>query len=298
MATITKNLERYAIREAAEVHFYDLQGKFITSLDTLKNSNITNDSETVYAKGGRGNTKLIGFTGSRDSTLEIQDALFTTDSWDLLLGNRPVKKKRNVRWYETKQIENNEIVLDKYPVKYPSGKEKVEYVFKLNSTGATDKKFEIMFEGDVQQGQCVVDNNILTFHDSDVEKNDWIRVYYKIETDDETKTIKMIANDRDKTYKIECDVLVRDFHTKEDFEGKFIVSNGKLELDNEISFSPEGDPSVQNLRIECLKPALDKDLWKLIIFNEKYSGLHPSVRIYGEDLRYCGDFYTSEVDRL
>ena len=57
-------LDRYGIKEVADVTFYEInadgtQGKPVLFLDTLKVSTIEQTAETVDARGGKGNPKLI-----------------------------------------------------------------------------------------------------------------------------------------------------------------------------------------------------------------------------------------------
>ena len=57
-------LDRYGIKEVADVMFYDIKedgtiGIPVLYLDTLKVSTIEQTAETVDARGGKGNPKLI-----------------------------------------------------------------------------------------------------------------------------------------------------------------------------------------------------------------------------------------------
>ena len=57
-------LDRYGIKEVADVTFYEINqdgtpGKPVLFLDTLKVSTIEQTAETADARGGKGNPKLI-----------------------------------------------------------------------------------------------------------------------------------------------------------------------------------------------------------------------------------------------
>lgn len=57
-------LDRYGIKEVADVTFYEIKadgtaGKPVLFLDTLKVSTIEQTAETADARGGKGNPKLI-----------------------------------------------------------------------------------------------------------------------------------------------------------------------------------------------------------------------------------------------
>lgn len=60
---------RFAVHSTALVTFYDLvTGSAITKLTTLKKADVNTSSKVVYARGGRGNPKLIGFSSDKEVT--------------------------------------------------------------------------------------------------------------------------------------------------------------------------------------------------------------------------------------
>ena len=267
--------DRYAIREAAEVHFYDLSdGSFVTTLDTLKNATMTVSGETVYARGGRGNPKLVGFSGDKEARLELEDALFTNESWMLLTGHDAEKGKKVVGWNEIKQVdENDKITLDKTPADDPDGNPKIDGVFKVNADGSNGTEIT-KAEGTLASGEYEISGNEITFFEDEFDEGTWMRVYYRIETDDEATTNKLTSDMFGGSYRIECDVLVRSLDTKEDYEGRLIINNGKIESDFEFEFSPEGDPSTQNVPIEVLRDPITDDMWELIVFDQDKAGVN------------------------
>lgn len=52
---------RYGIKEVADLIFIDLEtNKPVLFMDTAKMSNLELTGETVYARGGQGNPRIIG----------------------------------------------------------------------------------------------------------------------------------------------------------------------------------------------------------------------------------------------
>ena len=47
---------------------------------------VTTNGETTYAMGGRGNAKLVGFSGNREARVTIQDAIFDNKALAMLTG--------------------------------------------------------------------------------------------------------------------------------------------------------------------------------------------------------------------
>ena len=84
-------LDKYAIKEVADVMFYELDSKGAPSapvlyLDTLKTSTIEQSSETVDATGGKGNVKLLSWDTNKELTLTLEDALFSAKSLGIMFG--------------------------------------------------------------------------------------------------------------------------------------------------------------------------------------------------------------------
>ena len=54
--------------------------------DTLKSSSMEGASTTVYAQGGRGNTRLVAWEGERTVTFTMEDALISPEGFMILTG--------------------------------------------------------------------------------------------------------------------------------------------------------------------------------------------------------------------
>ena len=88
-------LDRYGIKEVADVTFYKIKedgtaGEPVLYLDSLKVSTIEQTAETVYAQGGKGNPRLIGWDFGKEITLSLEDALFSPKSMAVMFGNGEV----------------------------------------------------------------------------------------------------------------------------------------------------------------------------------------------------------------
>jgi hypothetical protein len=84
-------LDKYAIKEVADVMFYELDSKGAPSapvlyLDTLKTSTLSQSSETVDARGGKGNVKILSWDTNKELTMEIEDAVFSAKSLGIMFG--------------------------------------------------------------------------------------------------------------------------------------------------------------------------------------------------------------------
>ena len=89
-------LDRYGIKEVADVTFYTIDkttgqpDKPVLYLDTLKVSTIEQTAESVDARGGKGNPKLVTWDYGKEITVTIEDALFSAKSMAIMFGDGTV----------------------------------------------------------------------------------------------------------------------------------------------------------------------------------------------------------------
>ena len=86
-------LDKYGIKEVADVVFYELDSKGAPSapvlyLDTLKVSTIEQSAEVVDTTGGKGNVKLISWDTNKEVTATFEDALFSVKSLAIMFGGK------------------------------------------------------------------------------------------------------------------------------------------------------------------------------------------------------------------
>ena len=93
---------RFGVREICDVAFrakskMTLGGRTfyknepVIYFDSLKTSSLEGASTTVYATGGRGNTRLIAWEGERTVTFTMEDALLSPMGFAVLSGAGIVK---------------------------------------------------------------------------------------------------------------------------------------------------------------------------------------------------------------
>ena len=95
---------KFGVREIANVVFkaknlqkigpYTFQkGQPVFYMDTAKTSTLEGAATTVYATGGRGNTRLIAWEGEKTLTFTVEDALLSPISFAMLSGAGLIKPK-------------------------------------------------------------------------------------------------------------------------------------------------------------------------------------------------------------
>ncbi len=252
---------RWAIRDAGEATFYDLvDGHAIVTLSTLKTSGIETTGETVYAQGGQGNARLVGFSSNRQSTLTFEDAIFDNEAVAMLTGNDLVEGTKIIDFNEIKSTVADKITLSKTP----NGA--IVSVYKVNADGTNGQEYTL---GDpvANQYDYSVSDKTLTFNTATVDGTKF-RIYYKVATAADTKTVKVTSDMFGGNFKVVLDVLVVDEFTKKAFQGQLVVPNAKFMDNFNLSFSADGDPATLNLEMEVLKSPASTDMWELVIYDE------------------------------
>ena len=77
-------LKAKAIQKVGNKVFY--KDEPVIYFDSLKTSSMEGAATTVYAQGGRGNSRLIAWEGERTVTFTMEDALLTPESFAILSG--------------------------------------------------------------------------------------------------------------------------------------------------------------------------------------------------------------------
>ena len=84
---------KFGIKEVADVSFYKIDTDGTTSdtadltFNTLKVSNLEFTAEEAFARGGKGNPKLITWDYNREATLTLQDALLSMETLAAIFGD-------------------------------------------------------------------------------------------------------------------------------------------------------------------------------------------------------------------
>lgn len=259
--TISKAPERWAIRDAGIAHFYDIvSGKLIVSLPTLKTSGLEFTGETVYARGGFGNPKLVGFSSNREGKLTLQDAIFDNNALAMLTGNKPVSGKAIIDYNEIKTVTSNEITLSKTPVGAIIG------VYKYETDGTNGQEFTLG-NPSTKENEYDIQDKVITFHTS-VANNTKIRVYYKVETAENTTAVKVTSDQFGKSFRVVLDTLVTEESSKDVYKAQIQIPTAKFEDNFSFDLSVDGDPAVLDLTLELLKPADSVDMFKMVIYDE------------------------------
>ncbi len=264
-------LDKYAIKEVADVMFYELDSKGAPSapvlyLDTLKTSTLSQSSETVDARGGKGNVKLLTWDTNKELTLEMEDAVFSAKSLGIMFGgtmtdnggSQEVLKTLKAAdiSVSTAQGESDYCVFELKGQKYYIAKNRVTtFVYSSGSAVPTavaspnwdTKNFDF---ATFDLLDCTMAAEAPTLGTNTVVKNG-------IE-------IKIGAEFGDNTYYITGDTYARNVASGKDEFLQFVIPKGKVSAEDvSLTMEADGDPATFSMTVNCLKAA-DGTMVKLI----------------------------------
>ena len=254
-------LDRYGIKEVADVVFYELDSKGAPSapvlyLDTLKVSTIEQSAEVVDATGGKGNVKLISWDTNKEVTATFEDALFSVKSLAIMFGGEVKDNKGNQEVLKTlsrDKIEEAKITADADAWAFTlSGN-----TYKILKSKATYFKY--------------VDAEVQPTTVNDEEGFDFI-TFDLLDavtatggaTGMEGLTIKIDASTFGGTYYITGDTYARDYQSGKDEFLQFIIPKGKVSSEDlSLTMEADGDPATFSMNVNVLRAA-DGTMFKLV----------------------------------
>ena len=273
-------LDRYGIKEVADVTFYEINsdgtpGKPVLYLDTLKVSTIEQTAEQVDARGGKGNPKLVTWDYGKEITVNIEDALFSPKSMSIMMGNGTVSTGASETMNHVSVVRANSS--SKLPDYF------IADVYDAAAGGAVRKKV-YMGSGDAPAGMVAYASSGLTLagivsEDGAAEQtiasvDAWgsasvtadQKYFVKYSNKANTKTIVISGDSFPGTYYVTGDTYARSDIDGHDQLFQFVIPKAKMSAENTITLEAEGDPSTFNMNLTVLRPE-DGDMMKLIQYD-------------------------------
>lgn len=257
------------------------KGQPVIYFDSLKTSTMEQATTTVYAQGGRGNTRLVAWEGEKTLTFTMEDALISEMGLAILAG---------ANLYEVdadKEIAGNTLVVHVTETtasgtvtKKPTSDAKLKaYALELDDNGdvvgmpitatiaSTEEKAGAGYKVTGLEGEKL-----------------YIIDYY---TDVATKAYQIDIEPQSfgGNFYIEADTLFRD--TKgTDHAAQFIIPNGKIQSNFTLTMASSGDPSTFTFTVDAFPGYVNGDLTKKVM---------ASIQII-EDEDAAGDIDTATED--
>ena len=236
--------------------------------DTLKTSSMEGAATTVYAQGGRGNSRLVAWEGERTVTFTMEDALISPAGFMLLSGAGLVSasEDKTIKVHTTEQtdkvtVNNVDGVLDSITITLS------ENAYNVEGSAEDFVYVMLMKNGEVDSEPFIpskVEGNVLTlkpswedggrakdYSDSVDRTNNLdgfytncvVLVDYYVEKKKGAQEITITPDKFGGNYYLEASTL---FRTTDGFDmpAEFIIPNCKIQSNFTFTMASSGDPST------------------------------------------------------
>lgn len=241
-------------------------GQPVLYIDTAKTSTLEGAATTVYAQGGKGNTRLIAWEGEKTLTFTVEDALLSPIGFSILSGAGLVEAADDnlVHMHMTTDVILNAdkkavLTLDAFDADhhFEDGKVavcKTDEAVKAFGTVLDGSGAGIAFLGaatvsgqDLEdvEGALVVDstNKVEFLFDKGVA-GQTVRIDYYIIKKAGVQTINIDAENFAGYYYVEASTLFRREDTGKDMPAELILPNVKIQSNFTFTMASTGDPST------------------------------------------------------
>ena len=237
------------------------KGQPVLYFDSLKTSTMEQAVTTVYAQGGRGNTRLVAWEGEKTLTFTMEDALISEMGLAILAG---------ANLYEA-----------------GAGNTLLAHVTEITSTGTVTKKAatgtsdNIKFyalamddSGNVtgEPIEITIDETNKVEGDDIVANKPYLIDYYTEITTGATQ-IDIEPQSFGGNFYIEADTLFRDTDGA-DHAAQFIIPNGKIQSNFTLTMASSGDPSTFTFTVDAFPGYVNGDMTKKVL---------SSIQILGDE---------------
>ena len=236
--------------------------------DTLKTSSMEGAATTVYAQGGRGNSRLVAWEGERTVTFTMEDALISPAGFMILSGAGLIQgtDKAKLKVHTTEQTDKVivadgavSIIVSEKPYTGTAGvQEDLIYVMRLdNGEVATEPyipdhaNIEPVALNDEGAWEAAAEDaaegyrlNLKETDDLDAFSiGDVVLVDYYVERGAEAQQIEITPDKFGGNYYLEASTL---FRTTDgvDMPAEFIIPNCKIQSNFTFTMASSGDPST------------------------------------------------------
>lgn len=246
------------------------RGEPLFFFDSLKTGELEVNTTSVYAQGGRGNSKIIAWEGDKVITWRMQDALISPISFSILSGaDLEVYDESNttkVHFSEVSQarIHSSNLYLEK---QFDNSISNI-YVFPLNDNGRPMMSLNsqgVNFRSQLfTTGKYRICKSTTSTSDLDLERGKYylLDCYSNMPACQLVVTPKEISGD----YKLEAEMLWRRQSDGEDYTIHLTIPHVKVNANMNFTMNAAGDPSVFDFTMDVIPTYLDNNKKKKVFF--------------------------------
>ena len=235
--------------------------------DTAKTSTIEGAATTVYAQGGKGNSRLIAWEGERTVTFTMEDALISPLGFSILSGAGIVEAtgSKAINVHMTSRVEGNvssgSVTVDLAKAIPTNGtlleEEENIYGFILDNSGNISERLK----------SKSVDGNQITFSEVQTDNGKVIiLVDYYVAMKSGVQQLEVTPDKFAGSYYLEASTLFRRQEDGVDMPAQFIIPNVKIQSAFNFSMASTGDPSTFTFTMDAFPDYTKFDKTKKVLF--------------------------------
>ena len=238
--------------------------------DTAKTSTVEGAATTVYATGGKGNSRLIAWEGERTVTFTMEDALLSPLGFAILSGAGIVEagaSSNAINVHSTTTtigtVSSNNITLDLEDALPQNGTLSTDaevYGFILDGTGSISKKL-----GKVKASGTEVTFNVSSLALGESSSHTILLDYY-VKMTSGVKQIEITPDKFAGSYYLEASTLFRRQDNGSDMPAQFVIPNVKIQSAFTFSMAASGDPSTFTFTMDAFPDYTKFDKSKKVLF--------------------------------
>ncbi|GJM68137.1 hypothetical protein HMSSN036_03530 [Paenibacillus macerans] len=234
---------RYGSREIMDVVLKDVKtGEPVVYLESLTTSTLEFAGSAVYARGGKGHPRLIGWDSDKDITMKMEDALISKESLAVLTGSKFNKSAKVVHKKEVVEVSaDSKITLSKIPLtnqKY--------YFYKTSDETSLNEKLNVTITATPVTEE--IDLSAVT----GIKAGDKVIADYYYTAPASTQSMTIAADLFPGTYKLEGTTFWRNEDGK-DIEALYTIPKLKIQPNFSIGMASSGDPQPFTFTADVLK---------------------------------------------
>jgi hypothetical protein len=216
-------------------------GQPVLYIDTAKTSTVEGAATTVYAQGGRGNTRLLAWEGEKTLTFTVEDALLSPIGFSVLSGAGLFKKEGTQVHVHTTSAANVS----------------ADGIIDLTDALATDEEIDATapvfvmitekdgsIKGDIIEGlEVSADGKKLEGGSANAGATVFVD-FYVVKDSTKVSELQIDAENFGGYYYVEASTLFRDQATGKDLPAEITLPNVKIQSNFTFSMASTGDPST------------------------------------------------------
>ena len=232
-----------------------VKGQPVLYIDSAKTSTVEGAATTVYAQGGRGNTRLIAWEGEKTLTFTVEDALLSPISFAMLSGAGLFKGKDgeetvHVHMTTYAQVDNAEIDLtDALGVNDKICKTAPIYVMKTETDGSiTGELVPVKLD---ESGKKLIPQEGVSFDKSVIGTTVMVD-YYILKSGTTVSELIIDAENFAGYYYVEADTLFKRQGDGGNMPANLTLPNVKIQSNFTFSMAATGDPSTFTFTMDAM----------------------------------------------